>query len=248
MGFTFSHPALILPAKQLPRRYYSFTGLFVGSIVPDFEYFISLHKESVLSHTWYGAIIFDLPLAIILALGYHQLIRDTLIANLPSYFNRRLSRFQGVDWPAYFRKHTGMVCASILAGTFTHFLWDSFTSINGYFVGILPALTVELHIGGITFYVYKLVKHLTSLLGAGFIVWEFNRLRVAKACTKKGQRFFWPLFVLLGTGLLIVLIYVQPPPKTYNHYVKTAITSGLVSLLFTALVFRKRKKPNHERC
>ncbi|WP_240482010.1 DUF4184 family protein [Flavobacterium psychrophilum] len=39
MPFTFSHPAIILPLRYLPRQWFSLTGLIIGSLTPDFEYF-----------------------------------------------------------------------------------------------------------------------------------------------------------------------------------------------------------------
>ncbi|WP_262496247.1 DUF4184 family protein [Flavobacterium piscis] len=41
MPFTFSHPAIILPLKYLPKNWISLTGLIIGSLTPDFEYFYS---------------------------------------------------------------------------------------------------------------------------------------------------------------------------------------------------------------
>jgi hypothetical protein len=42
MPFTFAHPAIVLPLKHLPKRWYSLTGLIIGSMTPDFEYFIRM--------------------------------------------------------------------------------------------------------------------------------------------------------------------------------------------------------------
>ena len=57
MPFTFSHPAIILPLKKLPKKYISMTGLIVGSIAPDFEYF--LRMKSKYSHTMSGILWYD---------------------------------------------------------------------------------------------------------------------------------------------------------------------------------------------
>jgi len=42
MPFTFSHPAIVLPLATLRRQWISATGLIIGSITPDFEYFIRM--------------------------------------------------------------------------------------------------------------------------------------------------------------------------------------------------------------
>ena len=87
MPFTFSHPAIILPFRYLPVKWFSFTGLVIGSLTPDFEYFIRMKVQSIYSHTLLGIFWFDLPLAILLAFLFHSLVRDTLFFNLPKTFN-----------------------------------------------------------------------------------------------------------------------------------------------------------------
>ena len=68
MPFTFAHPAIVLPLlKKKYSRYFSATGLIVGSMAPDFEAFIGFRKEKIYSHNWLGVFWFDLPLALIIA-------------------------------------------------------------------------------------------------------------------------------------------------------------------------------------
>ncbi|MEM7184808.1 MAG: DUF4184 family protein [Spirochaetota bacterium] len=40
MPFTFSHPAIVLPFVKFPKQWVCLSALIVGSIVPDFEYFM----------------------------------------------------------------------------------------------------------------------------------------------------------------------------------------------------------------
>ena len=47
MPFTFSHPAAVLPLRLLPRHWFSLTGLVIGSMVPDFEYFLRSMRLTV---------------------------------------------------------------------------------------------------------------------------------------------------------------------------------------------------------
>ena len=46
MPFTFSHPAVILPATYLDKKYYCLSALIIGSMTPDFEYFIRMRDFS----------------------------------------------------------------------------------------------------------------------------------------------------------------------------------------------------------
>nr|WP_237421370.1 DUF4184 family protein [Flavobacterium sp. HBTb2-11-1] len=66
MPFTFSHPAIILPLRYLPKSWFSITALTIGSLTPDFEYFLRMKVKSDYSHTLDGIFWFDLPLALLL--------------------------------------------------------------------------------------------------------------------------------------------------------------------------------------
>ncbi len=127
MPFTFSHPAAILPLAYLPKRWISLTGLIIGSMIPDFEYFIRMKPFSQYSHTILGVFWFDLPLAILIAFIFHNLVKNSLFNNSPAFLQVRLADYKNLDWNNYFRKNWLIVIISILIGTFSHLLWDSFT-------------------------------------------------------------------------------------------------------------------------
>ena len=104
MPFTFTHPAIVLPLTFLPRKWYSLTGLVVGSLTPDFEYFLRMRIESNYSHTLSGLFWFDLPLGILLTFIFHNIVRDNLYDNLPFIFSSRLIKFKEFNWNNYFNK------------------------------------------------------------------------------------------------------------------------------------------------
>lgn len=68
--FTCSHPALIIPL-----RWYGFvlSALIIGSMAPDFEYFIRFSTTRTISHTIPGVFTFCLPAGFIVFLLYHKL-------------------------------------------------------------------------------------------------------------------------------------------------------------------------------
>jgi hypothetical protein len=89
MPFTFSHPAIVIPLAAKKIRL-SATGLIVGSMAPDFEYFIRMKNVSRYSHTAMGLFWFDLPLALLLCFIYHLIVRNSLFDNLPAFLKERL--------------------------------------------------------------------------------------------------------------------------------------------------------------
>src|SRR6478735_3646973 len=105
MPFTLSHPAAILPLTLLPKRWISLTGLVVGSMSPDMEYFLRMGVESRWSHSFGGIFFFDLPAGILFCFLFHCIIRDALFANLPLIFKSRLIGFTRFDWKTHYDKN-----------------------------------------------------------------------------------------------------------------------------------------------
>jgi hypothetical protein len=70
MPFTPAHPAIVLPLIR--SRYFSATGLIIGSLSPDFEYFFKMSVDSIYSHSKVGLFYFDLPVTIVLALLFQS--------------------------------------------------------------------------------------------------------------------------------------------------------------------------------
>ena len=140
MPFTLSHPAAILPLTYLPTRWFSLTGLVIGSLTPDFEYFLRMRLKSLYGHTVAGLFWFDLPLGLALAFIFHNQVRNSLFDNLPPFLGSRFQAFRQFDWNGYFIKNIGIVVVSILVGAASHLLWDSFTHDRGYFVRTIQEL------------------------------------------------------------------------------------------------------------
>jgi len=78
MPFTFSHPAIVLPLLKFSPKYISASAVIIGSMTPDFEYFIRMRLMQVHGHNLFGALYFDLPVAIVCTLLFQLIVRDTL--------------------------------------------------------------------------------------------------------------------------------------------------------------------------
>jgi hypothetical protein len=133
MPFTFAHPAIVLPFNYCSKRYISLTGLVIGSLVPDFEYFLRMRIKSVYSHTLSGMLWFDLPLAILLAFFFHGIVRNQLIYHLPAFLYKRLQSYTTFHWYKRFFRSWFVVIVSTLIGIGSHLLWDSFTQRARFF-------------------------------------------------------------------------------------------------------------------
>ena len=171
MPFTFSHPAIVLPLVRY-NRYFSSTGLIIGSIIPDFESFIRFDEYKAHSHTWPGAFWYDLPLAIIFSLVFHNLIRNELILNLPGSLGSKYYSYIGYNWNKYFRKHIVMVIFSFIIGILSHLLWDSFTHLS---ISNPDYVLSDVYVGNVKLFI--LLQYSNSVLGLLIVLWHVRRRR-----------------------------------------------------------------------
>lgn len=124
MPFTLAHPLGALPLKWLKRSWFSTTGLVVGSMAPDYEYFLKQMPGQSLSETAWGVFLFDLPLAILVALVFHLLVKRPLIRHLPAPFDQRLSGYTKFLFLSYLGRHWAIFLLSVMLGIGSHLLLD----------------------------------------------------------------------------------------------------------------------------
>jgi hypothetical protein len=166
MPFTFSHPAIILPFARLKSSLISMSCLVVGSMTPDFQYFLQMKLSGRIGHTWHGAFIVDLPLAVLLVFIFHLIVKRPLIDNLPVYFKSRLLALRDFDFFNGFKENTigYLVCLQI--GILSHIFWDSFTHANAYFVEHMEFLSWNIDYEGMPNRpLFRYVQHISTLIG-----------------------------------------------------------------------------------
>jgi hypothetical protein len=82
MPWTFSHPLVVVPLRRLCPERLNFTALIIGSMSPDFGYYIGKFPVANFAHTGLGTLVVCLPMGL-LALGLFYLIRRPLCFVLP---------------------------------------------------------------------------------------------------------------------------------------------------------------------
>jgi hypothetical protein len=247
MPFTFSHPVIILPFGYLPKRWLSSTGLVIGSMVPDFEYFIRMRVYSVYSHTLQGLFGFDLPLGILLVLVFNVLVKDCLINHLPNPLNQRLYAFKKVQRSYPFGIYLIILSVSVIVGAATHLIWDAFTHPTGYFVCHIPFLTSRALVANHAIYVYKVLQHISSIVGAiaiSIAIWK-----LPKQTQPIHKHYNIISFWLLVTGVAVITLIVRLlTGLTYRQY-GNLIVSGITGIclgLITASGLFLNKEPAHQ--
>lgn len=240
MPFTFSHPAIVLPLTYFPKKWFSLTGLVIGSLTPDFEYFLRMKIKSIYSHTIEGIFWFDLPLGIFLAFIFHNIVRNSLFDNLSFFFKSRFSAFEEFNWNNHFKKNWLIIIISIIIGGISHIFWDSFTHHSGYFVQEFPTLSTTISIANKQILILKTLQHSSTLLGGIVIAHTIYKLPKKENVNERSNPKYWPILA----GLTLVFISIRflngLEIKQYGSLIATSISSILISLTLTPFLIAKK--------
>ena len=236
MPFTFSHPAAVLPLNYLPKRWFSLTGLVVGSMVPDFEYFIRMRVLSIYSHTWMGLFWFDLPLGLLLMYVYNKIIKDNLIDHLPIFLNRRFSAFRNSKSS---QRNLLIIIISVLIGAASHLIWDSFTHPMGYFVLHTRHLKHHVALFHHTFLFYNILQHLCSIAGALIIVIAIWQMTPENISIQKPIIYYWLMIISTAIIVLAVRLFAGLSFQQYGDVIVTVISGLLIGLIIVSVFTKK---------
>ncbi len=136
MPFTLTHPAVAAP---LARHGLILSAVAVGSMAPDFEYYLRLSFDSRWSHTLAAIPVFTLPASLIGLWVFHAWLKVPLLRLLPPAHRQRLAPFSGPFAFGLWRRFV-LLTLSCLAGIATHLLFDAFTHEEGFVVQQCPLL------------------------------------------------------------------------------------------------------------
>lgn len=166
MPAPIAHPAASIPFARVGLV---FSALVIGSIAPDFGYFVPL-PESFFMYTVPGLILFDVPVGLVLLCLFHALLKWPLLALLPSSLQRRLFQYaQRFSFGPF--KRFLLILLSLLVGSSTHLIWDSFTHDYGWTVEQFSVLRDSIE--GLP--LYTILQNLGSLVGIGILMYWFIR-------------------------------------------------------------------------
>ncbi|MDT0687370.1 DUF4184 family protein [Autumnicola psychrophila] len=241
MPFTFSHPAIVLPFVYLPKHWFSLTGLVVGSLTPDFEYFLRMKIKGNYGHTIEGLLWFDLPLGLLLAFIFHNIVRDSLIDNLPSAIQSRLSTFKKLNWSRHFKTKRLVVVISILIGAASHILWDGLAHDNGYSAQTFLKLPKIINVFGNQISFFKIFERSSTVLGIFLIAYTVYKLPTEKNKKIKIDLKYWGL--LIGLTLVIILLKFLSGLEIdqYKNVIVSIISAILLSLTLTPIILNQCK-------
>jgi hypothetical protein len=242
MPFTFAHPALVIPFKKWGKPL-SLTGLIMGSMSPDFEFFLRMKVGENISHHGYGIFIFDIPVSLFLCYLFHNQVRDLLLENLPTFFRSRLQAFHAFPWNSYAKENFLWVLLSINIGILSHFLSDSFTHVDGFFVQVLPLLNQDILYFGIQLPVYLLLQILSSLGGLIYIYYYIQNLpnKPQETNALSSRILYWSLWIGLSLSVLSLRWVLWTGYKPFWDIIMSIMGSGMWGLWISSLILRNQK-------
>lgn len=241
MPLTFAHPAAVLPFSR-NSKYVNFLALVLGSMSPDFEYFLRGKPSGEIGHTFIGLVTFNLPVVAVVYLIYQTYIHRTLFNHLPLFLQDTYSEKRDSSKTL----NTVVFLYSALFGMLTHIVWDSFTHINGFMVNKLSVLTYTFQVFDRNIPVYKYLQHGSTFVGI-CVIGLYMCYRTAKYNGNKvagiravQKAMYWGAITLLSLCLCGFWYFINPVSiEMYGIIVVRVIDSVLVSLLIVSLYFGK---------
>lgn len=245
MPFTFSHPAAIIPLLKTRKDVFSTMGLIVGSLSPDFEYFLRMKVKSHHSHTYLGLFYFDLPASIIICVVFQLIIKKILVSNLPDYFRKRIKLNMEVIDFKYLINNRLKIIASILIGALTHIVWDDFTHSKALFVELIPVL--KLNWFGVP--IYRWCQHLSSVLGITICFYYFHKSYKKESLVLPSNTnivSYWFGIIVISVIVLCVWYFAQDPYWYVGDIVAAFIAAVFIALVIMSLIkINKINKTKH---
>lgn len=234
MPSTFTHPLGVLPFRRLCPAPLNFAALVIGSMSPDFGYYVQHFPAARFAHTIVGTFIVCLPTGlVVLALFY--LLRRPLCFVLPQPHRDALMPLASLRPPPLSPQGFLGSGASVLLGAWTHTVWDSFTHDGGWSVEHIAFLREPLfHVGSTAFAASYVLQQLSTFgggaaLALAYFIWlRQHRTAVAPGADTFSDRQRYYLLALLAViALAVALPAAAGMASQFHGY-----------LAFRVLVFR----------
>jgi hypothetical protein len=203
MPFTLAHPAAVLPLRGL--RHLRTAPLIVGALIPDLPYFVpaGLGRHLPETHSFAGSLTTDL------LLGYAGLVAMFVLrAPLTALLSGR-ARWLCLNALAPLRcwREWAFAPLAIIAGVWTHLLWDSFTHNDGWMVHRVEALSAPVTIGPYTEQLCHVLQYVSSVLGLAVMAVWYVRLQTppaAAAAPGAARSAVGPVLILVAVAAILI--------------------------------------------
>lgn len=236
MPFTAAHPAIILPLLRM--RIFSVSALIMGSMVPDFEFFLRMEAHGPYGHSIFGMFWLNIPIALAFITLYHNFVRNAMIESLPTFFGKRFYEFVDFNWNTYFKANFFKVVLSVLVGNLSHLLWDSFTHFDGFFVSKIPFLNTEYR----QIPLYLVLQYAFSLIGAiaiSVFIYKMPKVDLKFEKPNSIKILYW-VIVTLGTTVILTVRFINVDIFHFGERIVCLLSAFMAGLLMASLYGRSK--------
>lgn len=244
MPFTFSHPAYAFPLKYLNPNHFSLTGLVLGSMAPDFEYFILLEPFRNIGHSLSGLLVQAIPLCIILGLIFHYIVKESLTLHLPSLFHLNQKAFNILgEWRMNSFKAWMIFVISVTVGFISHITTDACTHTDGYFVVHFSLLREVIFIN---LPLFKILQHSLSIIGilvilvviAHSLYRSSPSMNEMPKVTMKQKLLFWFIVMINSVGITVAKLIITDSYNIIGILVVAPLSGLFLGLILSSLLSR----------
>lgn len=236
MPLTFAHPAIALPFSR-NSRYLNFLAFVLGTMAPDFEYFLKGRPSAEIGHSYIGFITFNLPILVVVYFIYKLFIHRELIFHIPAFLQEAPS--PKLASPKLLK--AVVFVYSALFGMFTHIAWDSFTHVGGFMVRNFSLFMYSFSVFGFNIPLYKILQHGSTLFGILAIIgYLFYRAKknpsLENRVTSKQKWSYWSQVAVCSILFFLLWMLISPVSlQAYGILVVRFIDCLLLSLLTVSL-------------
>ncbi|AJY76649.1 DUF4184 family protein [Paenibacillus beijingensis] len=245
MPFTLSHPVYaVVLRKTVPS--FSFTGLALGSMIPDMEYFMAMDTFKTIGHSIPGFLLLGLPLSISIAYAFHNVMKPVVPRLLPSAggLDRYAAQRLGGRWKPEGVTGWFVFLISLFIGYLDHLFLDGMSHTGGWLVNEFPGLRRT--VAGIKGYSW--LQYFLSLVGLAiplrwlykdWLKWRKNEPQVVRPLRRSpyGRKFGPRFMLLLSAAMLFTLKMKLTPYPADNVMLLVSSSSALLFGWYAASLF-----------
>lgn len=220
----------------------SATALVIGSVAPDFEYFLKMSVSSQHSHTMLGILYFDIPVTIVLAFLFHGVVKKNLISNLPAFFQYRFRDLLNLNFKDYFKTHYWIVIVSAFIGSCSHIVWDAFTHNDGFFAQHISLYKhVVVPYDGVQYPLFYALQNISTAVGLIIVIAYILLLKPHQYIDISRPSILYWLLIFFISGCVIFLRFAFDI-ENYNigNFVVSSVSAILVATLVGGFIKFKR--------
>jgi Domain of unknown function (DUF4184) len=240
MPFTPCHAAAAVPLRRLGLP---LSALVVGSMSPDFLYYIVGVQHTAYGHSLQGLFVFSLPASLVVLAAFHALLKWPLLSLLPELLQSRLEPLaaQPFEWRGG-RRLAIIVCAAFV-GAVSHILWDGFTHYYGLGVQLFPELRERVSVGPFRTRIFYILQDLSTLVGGALLLlWCLLWLRraapqpvTARVRRTTAFKVGWTLGLLLPAIAIGFAASLGILSQGY-HPIRRFVVTGLIATITTLAI------------